>query len=203
MHKLKLLGAAAAVLVMLGVPAFSQMVGGAGANVGESPQDARETDQAFDDLKTKGALEDQTKSKAKDELVIGADLVHQQKYADAIPHLEQALIQHPHDVNTLIYLGFSHRMLGSALSGQARIDEYTKALGYYRQGLELDARNKLLHEYAGKLYILLHDQASAENEQKALQGLCPSGCDELDALSTALVTYEAIVKVNGPAQPPK
>jgi tetratricopeptide (TPR) repeat protein len=203
MEQFRLLAASAALLVLVPVPAYPQLVGGVGANVGQSPSEARETDQKFDELR---AEQEKQNDVGTDELTVGAGLVKQAKFADAVPHLERALAKHPRDVTTLIYLGFSHRMIGVSLSGDARAAEFAKALEYYRQGLEIDGRNRLLHEYTGKLYILMHDQASAEKEMDALKDVCPSGCDERDHLWSALSNYEMALKVGGapqPAQPTK
>jgi len=198
MSKPKLLTAAAILVSLAAVPAASQMIGTVGNNPGQSPQDARELDQKFDQLRDE---QQRQRRGGADELAVGADLVHREKFADAIPHLERALAQRPRDVTTLIYLGFSHRMLGSALAGDARQAEFAKALDCYRRGLELDSRNRLLHEYAGKVHILLHDQAAAEAELKALGSLCPSGCDELDALTSALAAYEINANARGAQSP--
>jgi tetratricopeptide (TPR) repeat protein len=138
--------------------------------------------------------------------VIGADLVKQQKYTDAIPHLELALSKKSNNAITLIYLGFSHRMIGAGLTGDAKNGEFKKALGYYQQALTIDPNNKLLHEYLGKLYLLMHDQTSAENELKTLETLCPSGCEERDTLSNVMLEYAANMALSGapsPAPPPK
>ena len=80
-------------------------------------------------------------------------------------------------------------MIGSKLPEGARSDEYTKALGYYKRAATLDPRNKLLHEYMGKLYLLMRDKPPADGELKTLQSLCPSGCDELDTLTNMIAAY--------------
>ena len=138
-----------------------------------------------------GANDKAAQSKVSDELVVGADLVKQQKYAEAIPHLELAFAKMPNNATTLIYLGFSHRMIGAGLSGDARNGEYQKALSYYRQAAGIDPDNQLLHEYLGKLCILMHDQTSAQNELVTLDRLCPSGCESRDALSKVGLAYIA------------
>jgi tetratricopeptide (TPR) repeat protein len=173
----------AALAFALGAPAFSQMVGQVGNNPGQSPSDARALDQKFDELRNQGALKTVDAGK---ELEIGSNLVKQSKFAEAIPHLELALSKKPADVTTLIYLGFSHRMLAGTMVGFARRDELMKALEYYRRGLEADPKNRLLHEYTGKALVLLDDAPAAQGELKALQQLCPSGCDELKALSSVV-----------------
>jgi len=203
MRKYLFLAATVATLSTVGTAAFSQMAGQVGGGVGGSPQDARQTDYAYDELKAKEEKERAARSNVSDELVIGADLVKQQKYAEAIPHLELALAKKPNNATTLIYLGFSHRMVGAGLSGDARNVEFQKALGYYRQAATIDPDNQLLHEYLGKLFILMKDQASAQNELKTLDRLCPSGCESRDALSKVLLAYIAsTTPIGAPAPVP-
>lgn len=187
MQKLRILASAAALLVATGTPAVSQMVGAVGANPGQSPSDARQLDQTFDELKNKGKLNNPNIDAGK-ELEIGANLVKESKFSEAIPHLEIVLAKRPNDVTALIYMGFSHRMVAAGMGGFAKTDEYMKALEYYRRGLVLDPSNRLLHEYTGKVLVLLNDEAGAQAELKALQRLCPSGCTELKALSAVVPT---------------
>jgi tetratricopeptide (TPR) repeat protein len=198
MRKFEIAAAATAILVLAAPPAASQMVGTVGANPGESPSEARQTDQTFDELRNKGTLDNT--GKAADELAAGANLVKEHKFAEAVPHLEAALARRPRDVTALTYLGFAHRMIGSNLSGDAAKAEYEKALEYYRRGLAIDSRNRLLHEYAGKVHLLLHDAPSAEAEQAALKRLCPDGCDELSTLSEVLNLFHANEALRQPAK---
>ena len=191
MRKHLFFAAAMAALLAAGTPALSQMAGGVRGGTGGGPQDARNTDRVFDELKAEKKISTPVRAEAPDELVIGADLVKQGKFAEAIPHLELALTRKPNNSTTLIYLGFSHRMIGAEFAGDARTGEYEKALGYYRQAMAIDPDNKLLHEYLGKLHLLMRDQTSAQSELNALEKLCPSGCDERDALSNVLLAYMA------------
>jgi len=176
---------AAALAALTAAPAAAQMVGQVGNNPGQSPQDARQLDQKFEELKSQGKV-GTGKESAADELKIGSDLVKQSKFAEAVPHLELALEKRPDDVTTLIYLGFSHRMLAQNMNGVARTDQYLSALEYYKRGLAIDPKNRLLREYTGKVRMLLHDVPGAQAELKALKGLCPSGCVELQALAAVV-----------------
>ena len=122
----------------------------------------------------------------RDELATGAALVKQQKYSEAIPHLELAAKKQRGDSSALIYLGFAHRMLANSLAGEERAAEFGKALDCYKQALAIDADNKLLHEYLGKLYLLTREYAMASDELTTLERLCPSGCAEREALMQAV-----------------
>lgn len=128
---------------------------------------------------------------AHDELAIGAALVKQQKYAEAITHLELAKAKRPRNASILIYLGFAHRMLATNTEGDAQAAEFKQALAYYDQALAVDPGNKLLHEYLGKLYLLTREYALAANELKTLERLCPSQCAERTALSQAVAANPA------------
>lgn len=190
MQKDRIIVCAVALYAAMAAPAFPQMVGAVGANPGQSPAEARELDQKFDELKNKGRLNDPNIDADK-ELETGATLVKQSKFTEAIPHLDLVLAKRPNDVTALIYLGFSHRMVGASMGGFAKRDEYMKALECYRRGLALDPNNRLLHEYTGKVLVLLDDVPAAQLELKALQKLCPSGCDELKALSAVVPAQAA------------
>jgi len=179
------IGWIAALALLSTTPILAQMVGQVGNNVGQSPAEARQVDQKFQELQQEGKLKS-AKSDPANELKIGSDLVKQSKFADAIPHLDAALEKRPNDVTTLIYLGFSHRMLAHDMAGVAKTDQYLSALEYYKRGLALAPDNRLLHEYTGKVRLLLGDLPAAQAELKTLHQLCPSGCDELRALSAAV-----------------
>src|SRR5258708_39456274 len=43
---------------------------------------------------------------------VAVRLIKHQQYAEAIPHLESALADKPHDADILNYLGFTKRMVG-------------------------------------------------------------------------------------------
>ena len=122
----------------------------------------------------------------RDELATGAALVKEQKYAEAVPHLELASQKRSNNPTALIYLGFAHRMLAATLSGQEQAAEFGKALDSYKQALAVDADNKLLHEYLGKLYLLTREYGMASDELTTLERLCPSGCAEREALMQAV-----------------
>lgn len=178
---MRMVTAAVAALLVF-TAASAQMVGQVGNNPGQSPQDARALDQKFEELQNEHKL-DSSKIDPARELKIGSDLVKQSKFAEALPHLEAAVQKRPDDVTALIYLGFSHRMLAQGMTGMARTEQYLTALNLYKRGLLLEPNNRLLREYTGKVLMLLHDLPAAQAELRTLKQLCPSGCEELRALS--------------------
>jgi tetratricopeptide (TPR) repeat protein len=126
-----------------------------------------------------------------DDYAIAVRLIHHAEYAEAIPHLESALAQRPHDADVLNYLGYTHRMVG----------DYSGSLDYYKRALAIDPDHKGAHEYLGELYLQMHDQPSAQKELETLASLCPDGCDERDALTKALATYTPGAAPTGAAAP--
>lgn len=75
-------------------------------------------------------------------------------------------------------MAFSLRNLG----------HHDAAFIYYFKAIELDSAHKGAREYLGELYAKLGDFAKAEEQRAILSRLCPSGCEELDDLETAIAT---------------
>lgn len=116
-------------------------------------------------------------------------LIHQERYADAMPYLDKAVAQHPHNADILNYLGYTHRMVG----------DYPGSLAWYQKALAEDPDHKGAHEYLGELYLNMRDVASARAQLAELARLCPDNCDERDALTKSIDTY---VAANPPAAVP-
>ena len=110
---------------------------------------------------------------------IGKHLVRQKHYAEAIPHLELALADKPQDPELLSDLGYAKSMTGDSDS----------ALYYYQRALSVDPNYRGVHQHLGELYLARNDPASAQKELATLASLCPSGCDERDALASAIAGY--------------
>lgn len=176
-HKLPI--AALGVLLALCAPSSAQVSSSTGS---QGAYEQHGQDYGYDNMKADTKLG----APVRDELAAGAALVKQQKYSEAIPHLEAAAKKRRSDSGALIYLGFAHRMLAASLSGEEQAAEFGKALDSYKQALAIDADNKLLHEYLGKLYLLTREYGKASDELTTLEGLCPSGCSEREALMQAV-----------------
>lgn len=116
-------------------------------------------------------------------------LIHQERYADAMPYLDKAAAQHPHNADILNYLGYTHRMVG----------DYPGSLAWYQKALTEDPDHKGAHEYLGELYLNMRDVASARAQLAELVRLCPNDCDERDVLTKSIDTY---VAANSPAAMP-
>jgi tetratricopeptide (TPR) repeat protein len=116
-----------------------------------------------------------------DDYATGRRLVHFEKYAEAIPYLVRAHDERPHDADILAYLGYARHMTGD---DDAALDSYQRALTE-------DPDHKLAHEYLGELYLGTHNPTSAQGQLAELVRLCPSSCDERDALTKAISAYRS------------
>jgi tetratricopeptide (TPR) repeat protein len=168
MRNLLLCAAATAALLGLGTTAFAMGGGGSGSYGGSNFGAPGAT---FDDYAT------------------AKRLIRHEQYAQAIPHLETALENHPHDADILNYLGYTHRMVGMTYTDAGRDSEFKMSLDYYQRALAIDPNHKGVHEYLGELYLQMHDMTSAQKEQMTLASLCPSGCDERETLDKAIAAY--------------
>ncbi|HEY8696562.1 MAG TPA: tetratricopeptide repeat protein [Rhizomicrobium sp.] len=124
-----------------------------------------------------------------DDYATAVRLIHHEKYADAIPYLNRALQQKPSNADVLNYLGYTHRMLG----------DYPGSLDFYQRALARDPDHKGAHEYLGELYLKIHQLSQARAQVDELTRLCPSDCDEKDALVKAISDYETAA--NAPPAP--
>ena len=106
-------------------------------------------------------------------------LIHHEKYADAIPYLDDALAQQPRNANTLSYEGFAHAKLG----------DYSASIDYLHRALASNPDHKAAHQYLGELYLAMHDANSANGQLTELKRICPDGCDERDTLEKEITAY--------------
>lgn len=121
-----------------------------------------------------------THSSSFDDYTTALRLIQEQKFGDAIPHLQRALNDRPHSADILNYLGYTERMIG----------DYQTSLDYYQRALHEDPDHKGAHEYLGELYLDLRDLDSANQELATLVKLCPDGCIERDTLLSAITAYQ-------------
>jgi len=128
--------------------------------------------------------------RARVEFQIGVDLVQHQKFDEATAHLDVALAQFPDDTDILKYLGFAHRMIAKNREGTSHDSELRLANAYYIRALDIDPRNREFLEYMGELYLEMDDPAAADAKLAALTRHCPNGCQERDALATAIAAYK-------------
>lgn len=111
------------------------------------------------------------------------DLIDGEKYAEAIPLLEQSLKEKGDYADALNLLGFAHRKLGDAQMG----------LDYYLKALALEPEHLGANEYLGELYLEMKDLPKAEERLAVLEKACGQ-CEEWEDLSEAIEAYK---KANG------
>ena len=183
----KYLSYAITVLTLLaaGTTAIAQMGNGGGGGGGSKGDSGGERPYGGNIFREE-EMRQQLPPEGANEYEMGLRLVQKQQYAAAIVHLETALERRPNDAHILYYLGYSHHMFGQSFSDATRDVEFKIALDYYRRASGLDSHNRLTHEFLGILHMQMHDSAAAADEMKTLEMLCPSGCDERDALAKVL-----------------
>jgi hypothetical protein len=120
---------------------------------------------------------------------IGVDLIQHHRIVEALPYLETALDQYPDDTHLLTYLSYAHRELSKIASGTAHDTELRMANDYYMRVLDNDSDPRNFQVYMGELYLQLHEPKAAAEELKVLEGLCPEGCAQRDALAASLAAY--------------
>ena len=115
-----------------------------------------------------------------DDYATGRRLIHFEKYAEAVPFLKRAHNERPHDADVLAYLGYAEYMAGDG----------DDALDAYQAALTEDPDHKSAHEYLGELYLAKNNLAAARIQLAELVRICPSSCDERDALTKAIAASQ-------------
>ena len=108
-------------------------------------------------------------------------LIKAERYAEAIPLLQDVVAKNARDADAWNYLGFASRKLG----------KNAEALDYYNKALAIDPKHKGVHEYLGELYLQTKEPAKAQEQLVILQGLCSGNCEEVEDLKQALADYKA------------
>src|SRR3546814_10024426 len=78
--------------------------------------------------------------------------------------------------------------LGYALRNQG---DYEKAFVAYNQALQINPKHRGAHEYLGEAYLKTDNLAKAEEQLKALDGLCTFGCPEYTELKNKIAAFKA------------
>jgi tetratricopeptide (TPR) repeat protein len=107
--------------------------------------------------------------------------IQAERYAQAIPLLENWVAGHSDDADGYNWLGYAYRKTG-------KLDQ---AFRNYKRALGLDPQHKGAHEYVGEAYLMANQPDKAEEQAKILAQLCPQSCEELDDLRAAIVAYRA------------
>lgn len=107
------------------------------------------------------------------------ELIEDEKYAKAIPLLQQSIKEKGEYADALNLLGYSNRKLG----------DKAKAMTYYTKALNLEPKHLGANEYLGELYLELNDLPKAEARLAILKGAC-GDCDEYEELEDAIDDYK-------------
>ncbi|MBL9034032.1 MAG: tetratricopeptide repeat protein [Rhodospirillaceae bacterium] len=107
------------------------------------------------------------------------DLIDDEKYAKAIPLLQQSIKEKGEYADALNLLGYSNRKLG----------DKAKAMTYYTKALNLEPQHLGANEYLGELYLELNDLPKAQARLAILKGAC-GDCEEYEDLEEAIDDYK-------------
>ena len=100
-------------------------------------------------------------------------LINGGKFEQAIADLKTLGAQIGPNADVLNYLGYASRKLG----------RFDAALGYYEQALAMNPDHRGAREYLGELFVELRQMDKARAQLAVLDGLCPYGCPEREALA--------------------
>ena len=106
--------------------------------------------------------------------------IAERRYPEALRLLYEALGGDPLNADTHNLLGYAHRKSGNL----------ERAFHHYHEALRLNPGHRGAHEYIGEAYLLAGNLAKAEDHLRLLDRLCPSPCEEQDALRKAIGDYK-------------
>ena len=86
----------------------------------------------------------------------------------------------PRNADAWNELGHAYRLLGDTES----------SFKNYARALQIDPRHKGAHEYLGEVYLLVGQLEPAEQELKALDGICFVTCEEYRELKEEIARYK-------------
>ncbi|WOE75002.1 tetratricopeptide repeat protein [Alterisphingorhabdus coralli] len=108
-------------------------------------------------------------------------LINQQRYAEALEHLDDAALAFGPHPDILTYQGFANR----------KLKRFDVAEGYYGRALALAPEHRGAWEYYGELKLERGDMAGAKQHLARLESLCSFGCYEADELGRWIAKAEA------------
>jgi tetratricopeptide (TPR) repeat protein len=106
--------------------------------------------------------------------------VESNKFAEAVPLLQQYVAANPKNADAYNYLGYSHRKLG----------KYDDALGAYEQALAINPEHRGALEYLGELYLKTNRLDLAKKQLDKLDNLCFFPCAEFTQLKSRVAEYK-------------
>jgi tetratricopeptide (TPR) repeat protein len=112
--------------------------------------------------------------------------IRARKFDDAIEKLQEA-----NDINSADW----NNLMGYSMRKKATPDLIASEK-YYQAALKIDPSHKGTLEYYGELMLMKDDLAGAENLLDQLNKACPSGCEELSTLKSAIARFKANTKAS-------
>jgi len=106
--------------------------------------------------------------------------IKKEDYDAAIKELNRLNETESGDADVLNLLGYSHR----------KLEDFDKALDYYKQALNADPKHKGAHEYLGELYLQTNQLEKAEEQLAILDDICTLTCGEYRDLKKSIKTYK-------------
>jgi predicted Zn-dependent protease len=65
------------------------------------------------------------------------------------------------------------------------------ALDYLQKAIANDPGHRAAHQFLGEDYLAMHNMNAANAQLAELTRICPSGCDEKEALGKAIADYQS------------
>jgi len=114
-------------------------------------------------------------------LMESEQLIEDEKFAQALPILQQLAEDLPSNPDVFNLLGFAHRKTGNlALSGE-----------FYERALYLKPDHIGALEYQGELFLMQGNLEGAEANLRRLEEICETPCEEQEELDEAIRAYQA------------
>ena len=111
----------------------------------------------------------------------GKAAIDRKDWATAVTLFEKVVGKDEKNADAFNWLGYALRNQG----------EYQKAFIAYDQALKINPSHRGAHEYLGEAYLKTGNLEKAEEQLKALDGLCTFGCAEYTELKNKVAAFKA------------
>jgi Flp pilus assembly protein TadD len=109
----------------------------------------------------------------------GRQALEAKDWQGAVRLLSSVALRDTRNADIQNYLGYAYRNLG----------EMPLAFKHYSRALQLNPRHRGAHEYLGEAYLMIKNQAKAEEHLAALKKICLLPCAEYGNLEKKLAEY--------------